>query len=325
MSQNPAEKAKRSSILLDTGTNEVEFLEIEVSDERFGINVAKVSQLLVWDRTKLTRMPSSDEAFLGAYPFRGSNCSVFDLRILLGMAPAHSDEGRLLLVMEFNERTNGFLVDKVFNIERISWDEFAPLSDSQLDDSTITVIGTIIVDKRVIMILDMEAIMSSVDPSQHVATYANLISAHPTDAHYHRSDVKVLYAEDSGVIRKTTVQTLNRGGFTDVEQFSTGAALLRHVQNHTYGPSTIILSDIEMPELDGLALCKNVKSDPKLQSIPFIFFSSLVNEQMKAKCRSLRADAAFSKPEIHLIVDEIDRLLLERAHAEQAAEAPPAE
>jgi two-component system chemotaxis response regulator CheV len=85
--------------------------------------------------------------------------------------------------------------------------------------------------------------------------------------------------------------------------------LLRQLRAFPPAATTLILSDIDMPELDGLALCKAVKANPNFNRIPFIFFSSLINDQMRAKCDIVKADAAFCKPEIHLIVDCIDSLL----------------
>jgi two-component system chemotaxis response regulator CheV len=314
MSFNDGE-VKRGSILLDTGTNEVEFLEIAVGSERFGVNVAKVSQLLVWDHSKLTQLPSSDNVFLGSYPFRGSNCAVFDLSQILGFE-LRQDINPLLLVMEFNSRINGFLVDKVFNIERVSWNRFLPISETTFDVTSHSLTGTVMIDKRVIMILDIEALMAELDPEQQISTYIKYVNNESPVAQYKREEVQILYCEDSGVIRKTTVKTLEQAGFRNIEQFVTGAELLRHLQANTPQATTLILSDIEMPELDGLALCKAVKSNPKFQRIPFVFFSSLINDQMRAKCDIVKADAAFCKPEIHMIVDCIDSLLTPLAEGE---------
>ncbi len=318
MSFNDGE-VKRGSILLDTGTNEVEFLEIAVGSERFGVNVAKVSQLLVWDQAKLTQLPSSDNVFLGSYPFRGSNCAVFDLSQILGFE-LRQDINPLLLVMEFNSRINGFLVDKVFNIERVSWNRFLPISETTFDVTSHSLTGTVMIDKRVIMILDIEALMAELDPEQQISTYIKYVNNESPVAQYKREEVQILYCEDSGVIRKTTVKTLEQAGFRNIEQFVTGAELLRHLQANAPQATTLILSDIEMPELDGLALCKAVKANPKFQRIPFVFFSSLINEQMRAKCDIVKADAAFCKPEIHMIVDCIDSLLTPLAEGEGLTE-----
>jgi two-component system chemotaxis response regulator CheV len=307
MSFGNGDEMRRGSILLDTGTNEVEFLEIAVGSERFGVNVAKVSQLLVWDQAKLTQLPTSDNVFLGSYPFRGSNCAVFDLSQILGFE-LRKDINPLLLVMEFNQRVNGFLVDKVFNIERVSWNRFLPISETTFDVTSHSLTGTVMIDKRVIMILDIEALMAELDPDQQISSYIKYVNETPANT-YKREDAAILYCEDSGVIRKTTVKTLEQAGFTDINQFVTGAELLRHLQANPPSPTTLILSDIEMPELDGLALCKAVKANPKFNRIPFVFFSSLINDQMRAKCDIVKADAAFCKPEIHLIVDCIDSLL----------------
>lgn len=101
---------------------------------------------------------------------------------------------------------------------------------------------------------------------------------------------------------------LVKAGYTQILSFPTGADGLRFLKSESGKDIDLILSDIEMPELDGLALCKSVKNDQTLAKIPFIFFSSLINEQMREKCKGVKGDACFSKPEVHLVADAIDEL-----------------
>lgn len=309
MSSRKDGETRRATTVLGTGTNEVEFLEISVGSERFGVNVAKISQLLVWEESKLTRLPSSDQLFLGSYPFRDAHCPVYDLGTILGFESVR-ESNPLLLVMEFNRKVSGFLVDKVFNIERVSWDQFLPTAEITIDITSQSITGTVLIDKRVIMIPDFEALMAGPDPDLKTGGFGEWLADEiPPTSRYNRADVQILFCEDSGMIRRRTTTILKKAGFSNIEQFSTGASLLNHLQEHPPTVTTLILSDIEMPQLDGLALCKKVKADPKLQHIPFVLFSSLVTEQMEAKCKVVQADAAICKPEIGKIVTCIDDLL----------------
>ncbi|MDZ4784654.1 MAG: chemotaxis protein [bacterium] len=293
-------------ILLETGTNEVEFLEFTVCGQRFGVNVAKVTQALVWKDQKVTQLPGAEYYFKGTVPFRKKHIPVIDLKTYLTLpGESVSFDKQLLLVMEFNQKTNGFLVDGVEEIQRVSWDKFVPFSEISVCEGEPCVTGTVTIEDRVIMILDMEAMMASVDSSMSVENFAKQIDVNEK---IDRSSVRILYCEDSPIIQKVTVKTLNTAGFKNIKVFATGAKGLNYLQENSAKDLDIILSDIEMPELDGLAFCKSVKSHPEWSKLPFIFFSSLINDQMRLKCESVQGNASFSKPEIHMIVDAIERL-----------------
>ncbi len=304
MKKHPS-REPRKGILLESGTNEVEFFEFSVADECYGVNVSKVTQILVWNSLRLTELPSCNRRFLGTVPFRGRCIPAFDLRACLDLPPAEVNTQQLLLVMEFNQKTNGFVIDKVHNIQRVSWSDFTPVAANDAIQTESSVIGTVTIDGRIIMILDIEAMMSEIDPSHSVSYYADQIKmGSPRD----RSSLHLMYCEDSGLIRKITLEALAKAGYANISSFGTGAEALTFLMDEDSPAVDIILSDIEMPELDGLALCKAVRASQSHAKIPFIFFSSLINEQMKAKCAEMKGDAAFSKPELHLVADAIDEL-----------------
>ncbi len=295
----------RKGILLESGTNEVEFLEFTVGGQNFGINVAKVTQALVWKDQNLTVLPNLQSYQLGTVPFRKQHIPVMDLRSYLGLTdvPVNPDK-QLLLVMEFNRKSNGYVVDGVEEIQRVSWDKFVAFTESGVMQGDPCIIGTVTIEDRVIMILDMEGMMAQIDNSVHLNTYASQVQ--PTEE-YNRSDVRIVYCEDSPIIQKMTAKILREAGFTNVTIFPNGRGGLLHLLTTGGDEVDIILSDIEMPQMDGLSFCKSVKSMADTCNIPFIFFSSLINDQMKRKCDLVKADDAFSKPEIHTIVDAIDR------------------
>jgi two-component system chemotaxis response regulator CheV len=297
---------KSKGILLESGTNEVEFLEFVIGNQNFGVNVAKVTQALVWKDQELTKLPQASSYSLGTVPFRKKHIPVIDLKSYLGIhEQAVNPDKQLLLVMEFNRKSNGYVVDGVEEIQRVSWDKFVPFTDTAYVQGDPCIIGTVTIENRVIMILDMEGMMAQLDNSLSMQNYAKEIQ--PTEV-FERSKVRILYCEDSPIIQKITTKILMESGFQDIKVFNTGQAGLEYLMESGNGGVDIILSDIEMPQLDGLALCKIVKNHKEYSNIPFVFFSSLINEQMKKKCDALKADAAFSKPEINQIVSSIEAL-----------------
>lgn len=303
------EELKERKILLEAGTNEVEFLEFGIGNERFGVNVAKVLQILVWKSQKITRLPTADQAFLGTVSVRNTSIPAFDLGAVLKIPPAEgSADSQLLILMEFNQRINGFVVDTVYDIERISWNDFRPFDDMKFGTVEPCVIGTVTVENRIIMVLDMEALLERLDHSVSIETRRELVKPAMVD----RSQIRVLYCEDSPFIRKLTLSVLTEAGFSQIVAKNSGAEGLGYLQTLDADQGVdIILTDIEMPVLDGLAFCKAVKQIPNYSKLPVIFFSSLITEQMKAKCMSVKGDACFSKPEVHMVAEAIEKLYLE--------------
>lgn len=295
----------RKGILLEVGTNEVEFLELQIGGERYGVNVAKVTQIAVWSPSNLTALPTRDEKFLGTTQFRGKCIGVYDLRSVLSLRKPETTERELLIVMEFNQRTNGFIVDGVSNIERVSWTKFTPIEDDDLFKGASSVIGSVLIDDRIILILDIEALMSELDPEVHIEKFAGQVSQMN---HNQRKNLNIVYCEDSPVIRSIALRVLTSAGFGNIQAFPTATQGLAYLNSPAGKSVNLILSDIEMPELDGLSFCKHIRQSSDIKEIPFVFFSSLVNEQMQAKCQAVGGNACFSKPQIHLVADEIDKL-----------------
>lgn len=299
---------KRSGILLESGTNEVEFLRISLGSGHFGVNVGKVCQILVYDAEKVSVPPHGQPGFVGFVYFRGKPISVYDLSVLLDMrSPEASGSPRLLLVCEFNRRVFGYVIDQVHGIHRTSWDSFKPLQEVGTVKEE-SVVGTVTVGQDIVLILDLEAMMGRIDSTMGVEAFEAEVET-PADSGGGRSDLKVLYCEDSPVVQKVLLKALRKGGFEKFEVFATGKAGLDWIKAHNPKDVDIIISDVEMPGMDGLTLCREVRSLEGWKDKPFIVFSSMVNEQMKSKCKSVGADAAFAKPEAHLIIDAIDSML----------------
>ena len=174
------------------------------------------------------------------------------------------------------------------------------------------------VDDKEIMILDMENIIGEIFPETLVNYQVEEKAEDDSQRLYRREDVKLFMAEDSAVIRTHLVKLLKSSGYEQVHAFENGAAAWREIyrlieETKVSGKPIsdymdILISDIEMPEMDGLTLCKNVKTDPVTKDIPVVMFSSLITDQMAAKCRSVGADECCTKPQTTELVGYVDRL-----------------
>jgi two-component system chemotaxis response regulator CheV len=224
-------------------------------------------------------------------------------------------ETRIVLVLEFNEQTTGFLVGGVNRIHRISWDAISPLSPFLAQvESKFT--GSLNIEGREILVVDMERILADILP----ATGASYLLRErgeqaPTEAD--RADVPVVLAEDSVTIRAVLSRELQRGGYQQLEAFDNGEscheALRERVERaraEGRDPAAavgVVVSDIEMPRMDGMTLCRRVKQDLGLSQVPVILFSSLINEQIARKCESVGADAYISKPRFNELLEMVDQ------------------
>lgn len=293
----------KQSILLETGTNEVEFLLVTIGGQRYGINVSKVCQIVQFDQSKVSEIPSNFAEMLGILVFRNETISVIDLSMHLKRQTI-SGVPRLLIVTEFNMRRIGFVVDGVDKIDRASWKEFEPLSGTSASQEGSAILGTVNRPDGLVLILDLESIMAGLDPSMDISECQKNMPS----ASIKRDAVRILHCEDSPLIQKMVLQALKNGGFVSVQQVGNGKEALELLARGTEGID-VIISDIEMPMIDGLTLCKQLREDRQYDRIPILFFSSLINDQMAVRCKQVGADAAFSKPQLGSIVEKIEDLV----------------
>jgi two-component system chemotaxis response regulator CheV len=325
---------KKPGILLESGTNEVEILEFYIGEQSFGVNVAKIQAIVQYSRDKITRTPLRHPSMAGMLLHRGTTVPLIDLRTELGIAPRSESRietdasdtdvlagqqkavSQIVLVTEFNNAVNSFLVDGVNRIHRISWQNINPMNPI-LARSGSEFTGSTNVEGKEVLILDMERIVSKIFTDQQMEHDHGELSE--TLIHS-RSDARIILAEDSGTIRSTILDVLHTGGYENVTDFDNGLSAhdrifelfeaAREEGVNVREKVTGVISDIEMPKMDGLTLCRILKSHADLKDIPVVLFSSLINEQMAAKCRSVGADSFISKPQIATLVDHLDRLCL---------------
>lgn len=296
-----------SKILLESGNNEVEFLEFLVCHSSFAINVSKVCQTILLKDNPISPMPGSVEGIEGITYFRGNPITVVDLKKLLALNGEETDfDRKLLLVAEINTKIVAFLVDDVVAIRRVTWEEFKPISSNNIHEMESSVVGTICVGDNVLMVLDLESLLGSVDPSMKI----RVNNAASLSMNEQRSKVKIIYCEDSSIVQKLLVNTLSSCGYSDITCFQNGKEGFEYLSNTDPNVVNIILSDIEMPEMDGLTLCNRIKKIQGYEQIPFIFFSSMISDSMRNKCISMGGSDCFSKPQLDQIVAALDKLFI---------------
>jgi two-component system chemotaxis response regulator CheV len=305
------------TILLESGTNEVELLEFYLEDQSFGINVAKISQILPFDQEKLTVVPNDDKAILGSILWHKKTVPLIDLSVALNHRPSTlTDNRKIVLVTEFNGVINGFLTDGVNRIFRVNWGEISPIS-SFLSKYTSTVTGSIKFDEREILLVDFEFVVAELFPDTKMG-YHNL--GLNTDGPKNSREMKnIVFAEDSPFIRSTIIGLLNKSGYTQVTAFENGQDAFNFIEKSvrtSRGETAplgtdinLVISDIEMPKMDGLTLCRAIKEEMGLTSIPVIIFSSLVNDQMIHKCQEVGANGYTTKPQVGELLHLMDKFL----------------
>lgn len=296
-----------TKILLENGTNELEVLEFTVAQNRYGINVAKIKEIIPYQI--VTPVPNSHPSVEGIFMPRDTMITAIDLRNCLGRG--ESEPEGLFIVTNFNQLNIAFHVDAVKGIHRVSWrDIIKPdVTISTTDEGVAT--GIIKRENELIIILDFEKIVSDVNPETGLKM-SELLELGPRQ----RSDVPILIAEDSPLLNKLIVDSLKKAGYDNLIHTENGQQAYNVIcqckEEGTLNDHVrCIITDIEMPEMDGHRLTKLVKSDEVTAHIPIVIFSSLVNEEMKKKGEALGADAQLSKPEIGNLVRIIDNLVKE--------------
>lgn len=296
-----------TEILLESGTNEIEIMEFTVYDELYGINVAKVREIMMSNRVK--PIPHSHEAVEGIFQPRDIMLTVVDLPFYLTGQKTEPQPKDLFVVTNFNKMNIAFRVHTVDGIQRISW------KDIQKPDQTLNskdegiATGIARYEERLVTILDFEKIVAEIAPETSIQ-----LSEIEALGERSRRDCQVIFAEDSVLLARLVCEALTKAGYHNIKKFNNGAEaweymkLVKREGRDNY-PADIVITDIEMPEMDGHRLTKLIKSDKELKEIPLIIFSSLINEEMQIKGRELGADEQLSKPEIGHLVSVMDELL----------------
>jgi len=312
-------------ILLESGTNEMEILEFYLAGQSFGINVQKLREIIQYEPEKTTMLPESKPSVMGTYLVRGQSISLIDLNKHLNPQQANDQgpERPVVLVCQFNRKVTGFMVDDVNQIHRVSWEDVRPMAPF-IDKFRPRFTGSINVGSKEILLVDLEHILTELDPELSKVFAGTMVEKQDTTAEglsktERRQKIKLMMAEDSSIIRTGIQRVLTNSGYTQLTTFVDGDDCYQALKKiHEQVDSeeeflqqlNMLITDIEMPKMDGLTLCRKVREELGLKNLKIIMFSSLITEQMAAKCTSVGANGSISKPQIPELVEMVDQFCL---------------
>lgn len=298
----------QTKILLESGTNELEIMEFTVGGELFGINIAKIREIMRAQETK--RMPNSHNFVEGIFKQRGEVITVIDLAKCLNIERSENKSHDIFILTHFNKLNFAFRVESVVGIDRVSWEDIKK-PDKVIysgEDSIATAIAEY--KDRLITILDFEKIIADISPETSI-TLDRLDELGDRV----ESQKKILVAEDSMMLSNLIIGFLHKSGYKNTVKFNNGKEAWNYLTEAKESGLPIsnyvscIVSDIEMPLMDGHRLTKLIKTDDELKHIPVILFSSLISDELRIKGQEVGADEQITKPEIVELVNIIDRLI----------------
>ncbi len=296
-----------TNILLESGTNELELLIFDVSGNYYGINVAKVREII--NSEPVTMIPNSHPCVEGVFIPRDAIITAINLAQVLGLPNSEDAERDMFIITNFNKLNVSFRVHKIYGINRFSWSDIIVPDKTVGSQDAALATGIVKWNDHLVVILDFEKIVSDISPETGLKV---------SDIEYlegrSRNEEPIMIAEDSALLMRLITDCLEKAGYTNIQKNVNGKEawdkLNEYKKDGTVDEKVhCIITDIEMPQMDGHRLLKLVRDDAVLKDIPVIIFSSLLNDDMRRKGESLGANAQLSKPEIGNLVMELDKIL----------------
>ncbi len=308
----------QTDILLESGTNELEIVEFRIDVKRpdgeimrgyYGVNVGKVREIIRTPES-FSDVPKAHPAVAGMINLRGKIIPVIDLPTWLNKDDPNLKRERVIIT-EFNNVTSGFMVHTASRIHRVSWEKVESPSGIMDQAEKECVTGLVKIDEKILMLLDFERIVSEISPGMS-------FKAKPIRTGKRRSGKTIFVVEDSAFVRNQMVDILKTAGYRVFTAENGLEALnkLTSIADDAIKKSlpierylNLIISDVEMPKMDGLHLTMKLKANSILKGIPIVVFSSMVNVENKKKWASLGAVDFIGKPDIARLVNIIDSQL----------------
>lgn len=299
------------------GSNRMEILLFSLGGtETFGINVFKVREVTM--APKITRAPNLPEGIAGVISLRGNIIPVLALAgFVNGEMSAESQD--TMMVTEFSCHTQGFLVHDIDRIVRVAWEDMRAPDTSLGGASNLVTAITRLPDGKLVSILDVEQILANVYGEAIVPEMATIEAA---------ATLNVLFADDSLVARKAIVQVLEHMGVQH-QQTASGQEAWERLQSMASRAQAegvplssrlnAILTDAEMPLMDGYVLTSKIKSDPRFAGIPVVMHSSLSSDANRAMGKSVGVDAYVPKFDPMALAETLRPLLSARVAARAGA------
>ncbi|EGP8495946.1 chemotaxis protein CheV [Listeria monocytogenes] len=300
---------EEKGILLQSGTNELEIVTFTVGENLFCINVLKVKEII--HPLEVTPVPDSNPAIEGVSQVRGEIMPVVNLARVMKL-PEIEPENTKFIITELNQMKIVFRVDEVHRIQRILWEQIEEPEKLSIGLEELAV-GIVKLDGNLVLLLDYEKIIYEISGNADFAVTGEDRMARKVN----REEKTIFIAEDSQMLRQLLEDTLHEAGYTNLQFFANGREAQEHIfkllkeqKEQTFENVNLLITDIEMPQMDGHHLTKVIKEDEIGRELPVVIFSSLITEDLEHKGAGVGADAQVSKPNIHQLINILDELVL---------------
>ncbi|EAF5554579.1 chemotaxis signal transduction protein CheV, partial [Listeria monocytogenes] len=280
---------EEKGILLQSGTNELEIVTFTVGENLFCINVLKVKEII--HPLEVTPVPDSNPAIEGVSQVRGEIMPVVNLARVMKL-PEIEPENTKFIITELNQMKIVFRVDEVHRIQRISWEQIEEPEKLSIGLEELAV-GIVKLDGNLVLLLDYEKIIYEISGNADFAVTGEDRIARKVN----REEKTIFIAEDSQMLRQLLEDTLHEAGYTNLQFFANGREAQEHIfkllkeqKEQTFENVNLLITDIEMPQMDGHHLTKVIKEDEIGRELPVVIFSSLITEDLEHKGAGVGAD-----------------------------------
>lgn len=276
------------------GQNRLELLLFKLNGrQRFGINVFKVKEVL--QCPKLTALPQRNAVIKGVANIRGQTISIIDISKAMGARPIEQGENSFVIISEYNSSVQGFLVNSVERIVNVNWESILPPPKGAGRSNYMTAVTEI--DGELVEILDVEKILDEITPLS--TDIKQEIVEGMADVNKSQAGKAILIADDSAVARRQVQKTLDTLGIEVIVTENGKMALDKLRELAANGPITeqlsMVISDVEMPEMDGYTLTAEIRNNPELKDLHVILHTSLSGVFNKALIEKVGANNFIAK------------------------------
>lgn len=284
-----------------------------LGDEAYAINVNKVREILLWQGCR--PVPTATEALVGITTVRDVILPLIDLRVFLGVNSQVPMDQTKVMIVEFNDLRLGFLVDSVERIRQVNAEDLDSSKMRGISDKWVLYV--IKNDERNILLLDYEAIVQETAPAvaEHMFDKQRLSAYHRQVGHV--EDFHILVADDSPLLRQQICDVLRQSGFTSIYPVKDGAEakelLIDKQENFD-----LLISDIEMPLLDGISLVKDLRANSATADMPVILFSSIMVKDLMDQADRLKITHIL-KPDVYNLVEGVMKLYQDKKEKDRLA------
>jgi two-component system chemotaxis response regulator CheV len=309
--------SQERNTILAARSNELEIVEftLEYEDRKgerhkqsFGISVVKIRSII--QIPKLTKLPKMHDSVYGVFQLRESIIPAVDICKSL-FNQANTGDTQKMIITNFNNMQMGLIVNEVLSIHRIKWSDIdIPDTLSDFEEASASIVGVIKFEDRNLLMLDMEKIIADIDPQSAIGmakTGGQMFDWNPI----------AVTADDSSTIRRMIGDRLKKAGF-EIQSFNDGAEAWDYLKKVSEKVSdgenlrdyvNVVITDIEMPRLNGYELTEKVKGDNNLKDLPVLIFSSIVSEEVMQKGLESGADAQLTKPQIGELLETLSNII----------------